>query len=283
MCPIEVETVKGCNITDEATGYTFDLAPLKKHHNNLYTATDDSNHNYTFTLCDVLTESKCTGNDIAVCQSVNSDRYVSSGKYSSMELTYVDKNLFLFYKDGDSCSGNDSRTTEIDFICDRFAGDDYFGEPKFVSESSHCHYKFEWATPLACPPDELSCLALGGKYDLQPLMEKRNWFVSGDDKEYQYVIGGCQSIDSTDIPQCAPSVKVGACLYAPDKSTHGDVLGYLTGDLVEVSEGHLRLSYHNGKMCPELGLRSTVNVHFHCMPGIGAVSIIHTHTHTHNV
>ena len=271
MCPLEVEVVKACNITDDATGYTFDLGPLKKHHNNLYTVTDDSNHTFSLTLCGVLSESKCSGKNVAVCQTVNSDRHVIGGTYSSMELTYLDGSLSLYYREGDSCSNNAHRVTEIDFLCDRFAGDDYFGQPQFVSESSHCHYVFEWPTPLACPPDELSCLAVGGKYNLKALMEKRNWFVSGNDG-LQYVIGGCQAIDTTNIPECAPSVKVGACLYTPDSGESGDVLGYLTGDLVEVSEGHLKLSYHNGKMCPNQGIRSIVNVHFHCTPGGGAVS-----------
>ena len=286
-CPIKKEVAKkACNITDTATGYTFDLAPLKKHHNNRYTVVGTDSSNYTITLCDVLGQSNCKGNGTSVCQST-SKHHFSSGKYTSMELTYVEGSLTLFYRGGDNCSNGDIRTTEIDFLCDRLAGDDYFGQPKFVSESSHCHYLFEWATPLACPPAELSCVAGGGKYNLKPLMEKRNWFVSGGNNGELYVIGGCQAIDSSSIPQCAPSVDVGACLYTPTSNeTQGDVLGYLTGDLVEVSEGHLKLSYHNGKMCPDEGLRSVVNIHFHCKPQGGAVSpliyCIHVHVGVNN-
>lgn len=276
VCPIEIQEVKACNITDEATGYTYDLIPLTTHHNNLYTVMGTDGNNYTLTLCGALSgkSSECHDDGTAVCQSLGSGRNYNSGKYSAMELTYVDESLSLYYRDGEKCSKGDVRTTQIDFLCDRLvAGDDYFGSPTFVSESSHCHYLFQWSTPLACAPAELECVASGGKYNLKPLMEKRNWLISGQNGQ-QIVIGGCQAIDSTDIPECAPSVKVGACQYTPNNansSNHGDILGYLTGDLVEVEEGHLKLSYHNGKMCPGKGRRSVVNVHFHCKPSAGAV------------
>ena len=275
VCPVEREVVRACNITDHVTGYTFDLQPLKTHNNNLYTVEGvqgTKKISFNLTLCDILTKesSACSGEKISVCQTDSNGHHHSSGSYTGMNLTYIEENLILTYTGGESCSKGDSRTTEIDFLCDRSLGDDYFGHPKFVSESSHCHYLFEWPTALACPPTTLTCLAGGGKYNLQPLLETRNWYVSGIGG-LMYVIGGCQSIDASSIPECAFSVDVGACLYTPSSGKKGYILGYVTGDLVEVSEGHLRLSYHNGRMCPS-GIRSVVNIHFHCKAGGGAVS-----------
>ncbi len=46
---------------------------------------------------------------------------------------------------------------------------------------------------------------------------------------------------------------------------------YVTGDLVTVREGLLRLTYYNGDKC-ENGRSSVVFVEFKCDPDVGAVS-----------
>ena len=276
VCPVkEIVVKKSCNVTDPATGYTFNLDPLKTHNNNIYKV-NGGDTNYTLTICDVLPDSKspCVNEShykISVCQTDSAHHSHSSGNYSSMELVYIENTLSLTYKGGDSCSVG-SRITEIDFICDRFAIDNYFGEPSFVSESSHCHYLFEWPTALACPPTALTCTAGGGKYDLQPLLATRNWHISSSDGR-EYVIGGCQSIDADAIPECSFSVGVGACLYTPNSGSPGDILGYVTGDIVVIGDGHLQLSYHNGKLCPDVGLRSVVEIHFYCNKDIDGVCV----------
>ncbi len=65
--------------------------------------------------------------------------------------------------------------------------------PRYLNESE-CAYSFEWATPLACEPRELQCVAAGGKYDLTPLLGNQHWVVDTGEVggEYVYVIGGCR-------------------------------------------------------------------------------------------
>ncbi len=113
-------------------------------------------------------------------------------------MVYFDGSLSLTYGGGDVCNHTQQeRRVRVNFECDRAAG--LSTAPHYLRESD-CAYSFEWATPLACPPRELACVAAGGKYDLTPLLENRLWRVdasSGGEEGgqfYNYVIGGCRLV-----------------------------------------------------------------------------------------
>lgn len=262
-CPISSNvTSKFCNVTDVATGYTFNLEPLRAHR-HIYTVNDTlTNSQYFVTVCDFFKkeESHCGTDGIAGCQIDSHNNSHVTGQYSSMTLSYQEGSITLLYSGGEPCStGN--RTTEIDFVCDRSARDDYFGYPKSVNEPKHCHYLFTWSTALACLPITLDCVADGGAYDLRPLMQTRNWNV--DTSKGKAVLSVCQPV--SDSVRCPHSFGVGACIGST-------VLGYVTGDLIVISDGVLQLSYHNGDTCSDSGLRKITVITFHCNRRAGAVS-----------
>ena len=261
-----------CSVTDRASGYTFNLLPLQSR--EPYNVSTPDGYTYMLSICDNLKESEsgCTS-PAAVCQQREAGTGFSCGTSESLTLTYIDETLLLTYSDGTPCHHNGTvRSTDIMFACDRqVSANAHMGLPQFQAESSYCRYMFVWPTMLACLPQTLSCLAKGGKYDLRPLMEIRNWFVNAGD--YHYVIGVCESVSSVLVSECPNTAGMGACKYKPGVANSGEILGYLTGDLIELGEGHLELSYYNGHQCSsDSALRHMVHIHFYCQEGAGPVS-----------
>ena len=85
--------------------------------------------------------------DVAVCQTwpTNQGKKAGSGNY--MKLRYVDGQLILTYKHGETCSSGIRRTSIITFYCNEAANQ---GSPKFNHED-YCNYFFDWPTSLVCP------------------------------------------------------------------------------------------------------------------------------------
>lgn len=276
-CSVQTNTVSSssCSITDAVSGYTFNLLPLQSH--EPYNLSTSDGYTYVLSICDSLKASETSCDNLtAICQQKGGVASISCGSAESMTLTYSDETLLLTYSDGTPCHHNDTkRSTEIVFACDRQVSvNEHMGLPQFQGESSYCHYSFVWPSILACLPQTLSCLAMGGKYDLSPLMEISNWVIDAGD--YQYVIGMCGSISSVLVPECPNTAGIGACKYKPGDQESGKILGYVTGDLIEISEGHLELNYYNGDQCSsDSTLRHMVHIHFYCQQGSGAVS--HNH------
>ena len=281
-CHVSKEISEGkCSVKDPMRGYTYNLLPLKSHQHH-YTVhyTDSSNNKsamFNLTVCGSLTNSSslCTAvSGESVCQLDSTGRSHSCGLYSKMKLSHIGETLKLSYSGGDLCHHNNHyRSVEIDFVCDSQATD-YYGVPQYRQEfQDNCTYSFIWPTALACPPKTLTCKADGGRYDLSPLLNTHQWVVDGKKDGYRYVIGGCNSLVLGNVPQCPSVSYMGACKYKPGMNNTGVNLGYVTGDLVLLAEGQLRLTYHNGEQCSTSGLRSTVQINFHCSPGGGAVSV----------
>lgn len=264
MCPLINDTSRQCNVTDIARGYTFNLEPLKARQ-HIYTINDTkTNSQYLLTVCSAFQkeDTLCGKDGIAGCQIVGNNRSYSTGTYSSMTLTYKEKeSITLTYTGGDSCSTGPPRRTEVDFVCERSAG---LGYPRTVSEPHHCNYLFTWPTSLACLPTTLECVAGGGAYDLRPLMQTRNWRVVTS--HGNVVLSVCQPVTDS---SCNQSIGVGAC------TDSGTVLGYVTGDLMVVREGAIQLSYHNGAICSSDGFRKVTVINFHCNTKVGTVSTVY--------
>lgn len=130
---------------------------------------------------------------MTVCQTDSVHKTHACGQNSTQKLVYFDGSLYLKYSEGDMCHHNQrNRSVLINFECDRTANVST-AVPRYLREDD-CDYSFEWPTPLACEPQELECVAAGGKYDLTPLLGNRHWEVDTKDAggSFVYVIGGCR-------------------------------------------------------------------------------------------
>lgn len=200
-CHVKPVLSRSCQLTDPASGYTFDLSPVHSRAHPFYTVADDK-YSYAVTACAPLAPPcKPGAANATVCQSpvgadAKDDRKSTfkCGDVSTQRLRYLDGSLVLSYSGGDPChhpKAGTPRSVMINFECDRTV---HVGSPKYISEKD-CQYVFEWPTALACKPRELECVAGGGKYDLRPLLESRDWGVdlkAVGEGPWRVVIGGCR-------------------------------------------------------------------------------------------
>lgn len=181
------------------SNYTFDLSPLsvRPDKSTIYQIAaaaagggGGSSVSFNMSICSPAVPCNNT-QGVAVCQRDSVKKYHSCGLISSRELTYFDGSLTLRYSGGDLCHHNQqNRSVLVTFECDRLAS--VSGTvPTYMNESK-CSYLFTWPTPLACMPQELDCVAAGGKYDLSPLMQRRHWAVATHMAGVSYFIGGCR-------------------------------------------------------------------------------------------
>ena len=197
-CSVKPVCSSSCQLTDPESGYTFDVSPVHSKEHPSYTVSDDK-YNYSLTACAPLA-SPCKPN-ATVCQSrIGADpkddqkNTYKCGDVFTQRLQYLDGSLVLSYSGGDLChrpKPGTPRSVMINFECDRTV---HVGSPKYISEKD-CQYVFEWPTALACKPRELECVAGGGKYDLRPLLENRDWEVNlkaVGEGPWRVVIGGCR-------------------------------------------------------------------------------------------
>ena len=194
-CPVKRITRSNICQISTPTNFTFDLTPLAtpSDHRGYYQIGPDDSSTFSFnlSLCSPL-EDRCNGNpNVSVCQEDSTHKFHICGLSTRRELSYFDGALSLRFRGGDVCKHNKmKREVLVMFECDRSAN--VTGTlPKYLNESE-CAYSFSWATPLACLPQELDCVAAGGKYDFTPLLQRRHWTVDSD--EYTYVIGGCRQV-----------------------------------------------------------------------------------------
>lgn len=207
-CPIKPIKSPTCQLT-LPSGFTFDLSPLhspttkqddktsKGSDHDFYKVTSSSSPVVSFDLgiCGSLS-SQCNGHaGVPVCQTDSVHKQHVCGLNSTQQMVYFDGSLYLKYSDGDLCHHNNrNRSVIINFECDRTANATT-SRPHYVREED-CGYSFEWPTPLVCEPQELECVAAGGKYDLTPLLGNQHWEVDTKDVggAFVYVIGGCRYV-----------------------------------------------------------------------------------------
>jgi len=198
-CPLRETQTTTCQVMTP-TNYTIDLTPLSRRPDNstVYqigvtgvTSPPSNGFSFNMSICSPLT-TPCNGTSgAAVCQQDSNGKYHQCGLYSSQKLTYFDGSLTLSYSGGEICKHTkSSRSVLVTFECDRLASASST-LPTYLNESS-CSYLFSWPTPLACLPQELDCVAAGGKYDLTPLMQRRDWEVYSSLTGVYYYIGVCR-------------------------------------------------------------------------------------------
>ena len=214
-CAIRPITNTTCQLTT-ATNFTFDLLPLSTPSDNSgyyqIRASDSSNFYFNISMCVPL--EKCgEEHKVSVCQLDSANKYHVCGLTNSQKLSYFDGALSLHFGEGEVCKHNNRpREVLVALECDRKANISDT-RPVYLNESE-CVYSFAWATPLACLPQELDCVAAGGKYDLTPLLQRRHWEVDTRTAEdaYSYVIGGCRCVCTSLCVLISGHVCVHACL-----------------------------------------------------------------------
>ncbi len=201
-CPLRRVQSSSCQVATPSN-FTFNLLPLATRQDNstIYqigaapTAASGGGFSFNLSVClDVSKQVPCNGvNGVAVCQLDSVHKFHSCGLFATEKLTYFDGSLSLRYTGGDLCHRtNRNRSVLVTFECDRQAS---VSEtmPTYMNESD-CAYLFTWPTPLACLPQELDCVAAGGKYDLSPLMQRKYWEVESGIQDVTYIIGGCRCV-----------------------------------------------------------------------------------------
>ena len=189
MKPAEVKG-ETCAITDPESDYTYDFSPLRGLQYNV--TVDDSS--FQVTACGKLNATCHGSNTATTCQHTSDNNEFNCGDYSTQTIRYFEGSKTIWYRGGDVCHHVDAnRSVLLNLECDRSV---YIGEPRYVQEID-CAYTFEWPTALACPPQELECVAGGGNYNLQALLGNQNWVVNtGNSKDFTLVIGGCKYVIS---------------------------------------------------------------------------------------
>ena len=215
-CPLGVQAGQDCMVTNEATGFTFNLSSLSSVNYNF----SDSEYAYEVAVCSELKSPACTHEHSALCQSKKSgdNRAVSMGVTNST-LIYADGTLKLHYQNGSACSTWPHRNSTILFECDSMAHTPTVGS---IEEADHCQYVVEMQTKLACPPAYRvrECVHFdkdGTTYDFSGLSKTAgNWETRGPDGSVYYInvcqalnrIGGCSPLSAVcRVRQTDSSVK----------------------------------------------------------------------------
>lgn len=186
-----------------------------------------------------------------------------------MKLRYVDGQLILIYKHGDTCSSGIRRSTIITFYCNESAN---HGVPSFNHED-YCNYFFDWPTSLVCPRSRKTgdvCRVITSEnhiYDLTELIKTadNNWLAvdatpNGDKKIYMNV---CGSIRTNSVTRNCP--KDNAVCIISGSTAIG--LGRFESKLIVDTQNSIRLVYTNGSLCDGTNRHRKSTITFICHPG----------------
>jgi insulin-like growth factor 2 receptor len=253
----KVVTGKNCAVTDPNTDVTYDLSPLEK---AARTLRQGDKYEYTLAICGATSD--CDG----VCQLdlQASDHPVYKLGMANDKLKLRDGRLFLEYGDG-----ADGRSTLIEFVCSRDAGE---GSPRFVEEKGDLSYFFEWKTTLACGDvAEVECLVIDDKFqqrDLTPLKLFKgasNWEVEnkGRTDSYEYLINVCHTLlPGEDARGCGASAAV--CQIDTTSDTRYNMGKVVSPPQWSTTLGAIVLTYAGGDVCQVNQKPRTTEVRFYC-------------------
>ena len=240
-CPQVSQVGSSCLVQEKSTGFSFNLTSLSTH---TYTF-NNSKYSYRIRVCDALPSGDCE-NGAAMCQVSGAHNPISCGKPNST-LIYADSSLKLTYSGGHSCSGGDTRTTTMTFLCDPNA---HQAVVENVTEIRHCEYLVEMRTKLACPPAyrATECILFtpsGAVYDLTELSRLTgNWQAEGSDGSV-YVINVCRPLNLQEIGGCNPLSA--ACRITKNPASPNTDIGYASSAKLSVTSNgdslYLRYNY----------------------------------------
>lgn len=265
VCDYKEEKGDDCIVTDPDTDTIYDLTPLQ---GLLRTVTVDG-YKYELTVCTVKDDSLfsgCSGEGVGACQSKQGASY-NLGLVNNQPF-FTSSGIGLEYTQGQRChNGQFERSTFIEFVCDRNAGD---GNPEFIDELDDCSYVFRWPTSHVCVEQtDFPCVLTdkeGRQYDLSPLKRlDSNWMVDnvGQADEFVYILNVCHNIIATGAAaKCKGNA--GACQWSSDQKNY-----YNLGHPTEPTfiDGKLQMYLVGGTPCN--GEPRTTVVTFKCKPPDG--------------
>ena len=187
-CPLGVTVGDGCMVTQETTGFVFNVSSLSAAEYDFEGHDKDGTaYRYQIAICTALNNTQCPKNT-SVCQ-VGQKSTKSAGNFNT-SLVYADGTLKLHYNGGTSCSHYPHRNSTILFECDSTAHTPFVDS---VTEVDYCQYVVEMRTKLACPPayQITECVHIdsdGRSYDFSELSKTTgNWQANGPDGSVYYI------------------------------------------------------------------------------------------------
>ncbi|KAL4233045.1 Cation-independent mannose-6-phosphate receptor [Mactra antiquata] len=271
-CAVKTSVGGNCKVVEPRYKFEFDLNLLHQTSTD-YKVYSPDGYKYLINVCGPLHESGgCdlkTG--VGVCQTKNDTNFtpVNAGIANS-ELQYDNGQLMLIYKGGqDKCHGQYERQTFIRFVCD-FSTEGRKG-PTFIEESYNCHYVFEWATNMACPPHTASSCTVNdnaqNSYDLNVLsLLNDNYEVVDSMEKKRYIINVCRSLVHKPNATCPYSAA--ACMVDLDKPDSDpkkyQSIGAPVASPLRYENGQIVLVYTNGDICKNGKDRMSTHITFKC-------------------
>lgn len=268
-------TGTNCRVSDDTSGYNFDLSPLIKKGKEKYEVSSKS-YIYYLNICEKVQGTPCISLTTGVCQTKVEDHFAVNTGVVNSNLTYYNGILKLIYKDGDKYHTipPTSRTTVITFLCSK---GDKIGHPEFIEETNMTYW-FSWYTQYACTSPPVECTftdeTTKKQYDLSHLsLLHTNWDVEDNtdpNEKKKYYINVCRPLSHIAVGHGCNTL-AGVCVtkFVDGKEVvENENLGQITSGpkLVEKSSD-LILRYTNGKQCIDSDNQTTnysTTIHFMC-------------------
>lgn len=266
-CPLTSDTVvstETCTLKDPSSGYVFNLRPLIRHGEDVYTV-QAADLTYKINICGAVP--KCagvgSGESAAVCQ-VNKDGSNTTLAMASFTLDFSESGQMTITYDGARMDNGERVNVQINFQC---APDVELGKPEF-SEREGNTYMFDFLTSLTCLPMATDCFIQddhGNQYNLGSLGKNDGWTVLDPvDVKTRYYINVCRPVNNIQGSGC-PDGPIGGCQVAANSQSYN--LGYIQSKPLARDDGTLTITYRNGDVChkgtPSEAHRST-RIIFYC-------------------
>ncbi|KAL9969231.1 hypothetical protein ACROYT_G021424 [Oculina patagonica] len=272
-CAIKNVVGKNCQVKDPKSDTTFNLLPLYKRKNPMYSSdlTDNKEQGkLELNICGPVTACGQGRDDVGACLTTNDGKKIALGK-ANKELEYKGEIVTLVYREGDNYEETgQQREVHIKFYCNPKTP---FGTPTFTGQEGN-KYFFDFQTSLVCSASSVQCAVSGnGKfYDLTPMgLTNSNWEAVDtrtQDKHLHYFINICRAVNPTPELMKCPGGAIGAC-QIDHSSNKGFNLGYVQSNPQVAANGELSLQYSGGSECHHQFNRS-IRIVFSCSKIMGS-------------
>ena len=272
-CPTGTSVGDDCAVTQEGTGFVFDLSPIS----SIAFNRSDQGFSYEIAVCGPVNSTHCDDRSAGVCQRSGASEYKSAGQYNDA-LSYVDGSLKLVYSNGTACRKvpGAQRNSTLLFQCDRHAHSPVVSS---VAEVDYCQYLVEVSTKLACPPAfrATECIYIspeGDKFDFSPLVKSLGGWQASGPRGATVHMNLCQPLSGR--VGCHPLASVCSVGGSTGGSTGYRTLGLAGSANFSFVRDHIVLKYNFTDPQPEAGECGVVEtmIEFVCSNASGPVSLL---------
>ena len=272
-CPTGTSVGDDCAVTQEGTGFVFDLSPIS----SIAFNRSDQGFSYEIAVCGPVNSTHCDDRSAGVCQRSGASEYKSAGQYSDA-LSYVDGSLKLVYSNGTACRKvpGARRNSTLLFQCDRHAHSPVVSS---VAEVNYCQYLVEVSTKLACPPAfrATECIYIspeGDKFDFSPLVKSSGGWQASGPRGATVHMNLCQPLSGR--VGCHPLASVCSVGGSAGGSTGYRTLGLAGSANFSFVRDHIVLKYNFTDPQPEAGECGVVEtmIEFVCSNASEPVSLL---------